>query len=398
MFSIRISSWLVAALLLVTPMIAGCNATGASPEAQECLSQYYVGNFGPAANAIAPLANKTDENYVLNNLRLGSCAIAANDWARAEKAFSQAYEVMNSAGVNSGARGAAAVIINEGMKVWKGEPYERAMCSFYLGVVYYQNLDYNNARACFENALFKLRDYSKDDKEEQYEELESDFIAAQVMLAQCWNKLGREDNADKILERAQRINPSIANRTTFSKAANVLLVVDFGEGPRKVTRYDNSVLAIGPTPEEAGPLPKPKVKVDAKNIGIAGDDTSLLDTLAMAQQRKWQSMDTVRIAKAAIGAGLMTAGAVRTATAEKEGHVWTGLGLMAAGALIKASGDADLRYWENLSRGVYVIPLELKPGVEHNITITLSSGHSKVLKNIYAPNQGDSLVYTRILR
>lgn len=378
--------------------LTGCNATGASPEAQECLSNFYAGNFVAAQKAIEPLSSKTDENYVLNNLRLGSCAIAANDWATAERAFSQAYEVMNSAGVNSGARGAAAVIINEGLKVWKGEPYERAMCSFYLGVVYYQNLDYNNARACFENALFKLRDYSKDDKEEEYDELESDFVGAQVMLAQCWNKLNRPDKANDIMANAHRINGSVVNRTAFSNKANVLLVVDFGEGPRKVTQYDNSVLKIGPTPEEAGPLPKPKVKVGTKTIGIAGDDTPLYDTLAMAQQRKWQSIDTIRIAKAAVGAGLMTAGAVRTATADKEGHVWTGLGLMAAGALIKASGDADLRFWENLSRGLYVIPLELKPGSTNNITITLSTGQTRLLKGIYAPNKGDALIYTRILR
>jgi hypothetical protein len=58
--------------------------------------------------------------------------------------------VINAGGVNSGGRAVAAVWINEKLKIWKGEPYERAMASFYLGLVYYIRHDYGNARAAFE--------------------------------------------------------------------------------------------------------------------------------------------------------------------------------------------------------------------------------------------------------
>ena len=47
----------------------------------------------------------------------------------------------------------AAAVLAEKLKVWKGEPFERAMVNFYLGLIYYIQQDYGNARAAFENAL-----------------------------------------------------------------------------------------------------------------------------------------------------------------------------------------------------------------------------------------------------
>ena len=45
-----------------------------------------------------------------------------------------------------------AAIINEKMKVWKGEPFEKAMVNYYLGLVYYMRHDYENARAAYQSA------------------------------------------------------------------------------------------------------------------------------------------------------------------------------------------------------------------------------------------------------
>ena len=59
---------------------------------------------GSALQRLGPLSGKTDENFVLNNLRLGSAALAAYDLDTAESAFLRAYEVLNSVGVNDGGR------------------------------------------------------------------------------------------------------------------------------------------------------------------------------------------------------------------------------------------------------------------------------------------------------
>src|SRR5207248_11072184 len=121
----------------------------------------------------------------------------------AEAAFLKAYEVINSVGVNEGGRSIGAVLVDEKIKIWKGEPYERAMANFYLGLVYYMRHDYNNARAAFENALFKLRDYGEGgDRKDEYRRVESNFALACVMLGRCHQRLGRHDLARANFQRA----------------------------------------------------------------------------------------------------------------------------------------------------------------------------------------------------
>src|SRR5205807_8051909 len=152
--------------------------------------------FSEAEGRLMPLADKTDENFVLNNCRLGSAALADYDLDEAETAFLKAYEVINSVGVNEGGRSLGAVLVDEKTKIWKGEPYERAMANVYLGLIYYMRHDYNNARAAFENALFKLRDYGEgSDKKDEYRPVESNFALACIMLGRCFQRLGREDLA-----------------------------------------------------------------------------------------------------------------------------------------------------------------------------------------------------------
>src|SRR5689334_13141309 len=108
-------------------LLLGCAATKEERQAKNAVEDYLYGNYARAADKLRPLADRTDENFVLNNARLGSTALAEYDLDTAESAFLNAYEVINSTGTNSGGRGAAAVIINEKMKVWKGEPFEKAM-------------------------------------------------------------------------------------------------------------------------------------------------------------------------------------------------------------------------------------------------------------------------------
>ena len=102
------------------------------------------------------------------------CHAVDGRFGDAEAGFYRAYEVINSMGVNAGGRSLGAVLVDEKIKVWKGEPFERAMANYYLGLVYYMRHEYDNARGAFENALFKLRDFSGDD-DKKGREVESDF-------------------------------------------------------------------------------------------------------------------------------------------------------------------------------------------------------------------------------
>src|SRR3954464_7968108 len=201
-------------LLLAT----GCAATKEERQAKRAVDDYLYGNYDRAASKLKPLADKTDENFVLNNARLGSTTLAEYDLDTAESAFLNAYEVINATGVNSGGRGAAAAIINEKLKVWKGEPFEKAMVNYYLGIVYYMQHDYENARAAFENSLFKLRDYGEGkNKNDEYRSVESDFILGYVMLGKAFQRLGNEEQAHKAFDRAASLNPRLKGLANYRR-------------------------------------------------------------------------------------------------------------------------------------------------------------------------------------
>src|SRR5436190_2934024 len=176
------------ALLLLILLAAGCGPSKQERMVEQGVADYYSGNYEHAREQLRPLAQNTDEDFVLNNVRLGSASLPDYDLDEAEGAFLKAYEVINSVGVNNGGRSLGAVLVDEKMKIWKGEPFERAMANFYLGMIYYIRRDYNNARAAFENALFKLQD-------EKGAMHESQFALGRVMLAKSWQRVGREDMA-----------------------------------------------------------------------------------------------------------------------------------------------------------------------------------------------------------
>jgi tetratricopeptide (TPR) repeat protein len=383
---------MTAALTLLAIVLTGCGPTKQEIRANVGVEAYFAGDFRAAVHKLEPLAEKTDENFVLNNCRLGSAALAEYDLPTAEAAFLRAYEVINSVGVNEGGRSIGAALVDEKIKIWKGEPYERAMVNFYLGLIYYMRHDYNNARAAFENALFKLRDYGEGkNKKDEYRRVESNFALACIMLGRCWQRLGQDDKARPYFERAVSLHgwlaPLADERTNYE--SNVLLVVDFGKGPRKFADFDGSVVGLAPTPAQAGPIPLPSVTVDGRVPSLEGLNRPPVDLLALAQDRRWQSIDTIRTVKSVAGEGLIAAGAIDAANDYHHHHLGTDLALIGAGALLKMSSNPDLRQWEFLPRTVFVIPLKLPPG-RHDITVRFQSipGMSQSWRDLVAPEPG----------
>src|SRR5687768_6214353 len=99
-------------VILMALLICGC-ASEKHPEAQRAVSGYFVGDYARARDVLRPLAAKTDEDYVLNNVRLGSASLVDYDLGEAEAAFYRAYEVINSVNVNDAGRSSAAIFLAE---------------------------------------------------------------------------------------------------------------------------------------------------------------------------------------------------------------------------------------------------------------------------------------------
>ena len=383
-------------ILALLPLAAlGC-ASKAEKIAHAAVMDYSTSNYAGARAKLDKIAEDPDRNFVLNNVRLGSTALAQYDLDAAEKAFLRAYEVQNSVGVNTGGRSLGATLVDEGVRIWKGEPFERAMTNFYLGVVYYMEHDYNNARAAFENAEFKLRDYG-DAKADNYKEVDSNFALGLLMLAKCQQRVGREDDARKTFDRVAKLRPELKGLADFdwNNRSNVLLIVDYGYGPQKETAFDGSIVGFGPKPQQAGPIPSPAVTVDGRPMGLGGLAVPPVDLLALAQDRKWQSIDTIRVVKSAVGTGLMAGGLYEGTRHGGSGEL--ALGLFAAGLLMKATSQGDVRQWEMLPRTVFVLPLHVPPGT-HEITVSFPAvpGLSQTWRNLPVPAEGESTYYFRM--
>jgi tetratricopeptide (TPR) repeat protein len=390
-----ICDFVLVALMLLG--IGGCTAEK-HPEAQRGVNDYFVGDYRRARDVFRPFAGKTDEDYVLNNVRLGSASLVDYDLGEAEAAFYRAYEVINSVNVNDAGRSSAAVLLAEKLKVWKGEPFERAMTNFYLGVIYYINQDYSNARAAFENALFKLRDYGENGtKGDQYKELESNFSIAYIMLGKCWLKLGNEEKARDMFARVASLRSDLKNLVDWDRMqrGNVLLIVDYGKGPQKVLEYDNSNVTFAPHPTQVGPVPQPTLRVNGQVVHVNGVGPAPVDLLAMAQDRRWQSIDTIRVFKSVVGTGLMAVGAYQGTKEHPDGG--SAAAFLIAGALLKATATGDVRHWEMLPRSVFIVPLILPPG-KHNVAVTFNDGSGQTWRGIIAPEQGEAAYYIRASR
>jgi tetratricopeptide (TPR) repeat protein len=396
----RLRSWSFFFWLLASGfwlLLPGCAASKVERQADMAVQDYLAGDYDRARKRLEPLAQKTDENYVLNNVRLGSTALAQYDLDAAEAAFLRAYEVLNSAGVNDPGRQAGAVWIDEKIRIWRGEPYERAMVNFYLGLVYYMRHDYGNARAAFENALFKLRDYGEGkEKADQYRNVESNFALAYLMLGRTWQKLGDEANARREFERAVELRKFLAPSADFDRnaRANLLLVVDYGYGPQKMKNFDGAIVGFGPLPEQEGPVPAPHVVIDGRPYDLQGADSPGVDLLALAQDRKWQSLDTIRTLKSAIGTGLLGVGTYQVAAGEHNKTQGVGLGLIAAGLLLKATSQADVRQWEMVPRSTFVLPLEVAPGT-HDVIVEFPGSH-QTWRGLVVPAKGEATYYFRM--
>ncbi len=395
------------ALMLTALLVAagGCTPMRNAQEIAEARALYQAGRYDLAQDILRPLARETNEDFVLNNLRLGSTYIADHKDARAEAAFLRAYEVINSYGTQGGGRSIGAVLVDEKIKIWKGEPFERAMANFYLGLLYYQQRDYANARGAFENALFKLRDYGADD--EQAEEVESNFALASIMLGRTWLMLGREELAQANFQRARDTAGRHLDQLASTQAhagTNVLLVVDYGYGPVKVTEFDGSIVSFSPTPAMEGPIPPPRVLVNGQVYPLEGLAVPPVDLLAVAQDRRWQSIDTIRFGKSAVGTGLIGAGAIMGARgagnegARQRTDLAVAAALIGSGLLLKATSQADTRTWEMLPRTTYLLPLRLPPG-RHDVTVQFpGDGPHRTIRNLVAPAEKDATYYIRMQR
>ncbi|HMN95177.1 MAG TPA: hypothetical protein PKC43_02320 [Phycisphaerales bacterium] len=374
-----------AGLGLVLAALVGAAFGCAAPRPAAAAKVYYAYDFPAAREILRGPAAVNSDNVLLDNVRLGMAAMADGNDNEAERAFVRAFDLLSTAGLNAD-RTTAAVLFYEGVRIWKGEPFEQALAYYWTAAHYATRGAWDNARAAAANSIFRLTDFGRDmsprelveraaedDRylEEGYTAVETDFALGYLMQAVA-SDLSGASGAGELFDAAQRLAPKLAPVIAVlrARAYDTLLLIDYGRGPRKVALGpDQAIVEFFPVDRTFGPL---QLHVNGRPSGTFAP---ACDVNRMARDHRWNNLEDVRRAKSLMGTGLLVGGLATAVIGADHGSgaaVGVGLGLIALGALMKASAQGDTRYNDFAPEQIFVVPLAL--GTPSTISMHVGSG------------------------
>jgi tetratricopeptide (TPR) repeat protein len=366
-------------------------------------------------------AKKPDRNYALDRMRLGLTTLADGYAPEIHSAWDQVYQILRKASLNKN-MAVASIVLNEDLKIWKGEPFEQALAYHYVGLHYAMLGSWDNARTAYVNALFPLKAVikgrhstvdvlaaSRGQDESFFDRVtdeKTDFALGYLMAGIAAQQMGlatgdgeRHDEAARQFQEAAALNPHLRQVIAgFDPGLyNTVLVVDYGRGPQKIaTGPDRAIASF-----------RPVAYSDGRRLVIEADGQSAsypwaCDVNTMAQDHMWNNLQDMRIAKSYLGTGLLLAGGATTMIGAHYGSqeaVIAGLAAMAVGAVAKAGAHADTRYCELMPQRIYVAPLKVAgPGATVTLQVEGAPQSRIVLTGLNPPVGPDGqLLYVRMV-
>ena len=366
--------------------------------------------------------NRRDREFLLDRMQLGVLTLADGHAKSAQGVFEEVYEVLRTQGVNAD-KTVASVVINEDVKLWKGEPFEQALALAYYGLQQGSLGQWDNVRAAAGNSLFQLRDFGNNKQGERIDTLEiaqraieyeqkqagkpsdgkdyfntgyavreSNFTLGYILHGLASQALGRGDEARDFFNVAAQVDQNVRPLVDALKTGqyNTVLVVSHGLGPAKIAYGpDNALAKFQPRyPSDRDPL---IVRAGGSNAAFP----VVCDVNAMATDHMWNNLEDVRHAKSVVGTGLLAAGAITTAVGidrKNNTAALVGIGLMAAGALAKAGAHADTRYCNVLPQRLYVVPINIpEPNSIVEVQVQGRAGSRMALAGLSPPPRGQTL-------
>jgi len=395
---------------------------------QNLISATEVGRYGGARVALQENLDQdtSDRNYILGRLRLLILTLADGQPQAAEVVVGETFRLLSTQGINSD-RTVSSAVINESVKIWKGEPFEQAFGYSYISIQKAMLGEWDNARAAANNSLFLLKDFSDNERADTrpartsgaqlrgrrtgdvsrrptaassrsmngrepavgatYAAIESNFGLGHLLAAIAARALGRDDEATEHLNAAAAINPS-ARPVALALAENnynTVFVIDVGPGPAKVTYGPDNSLARFEPRQYSSPQ-----TVTAQVISPAGTSSTsapvgyspITDVNQMAASATWNNLENFRSVKSLLGTALVGGGAGVAVASDDDEARMAGLIGLGLGLLLKASSSADTRYCEFLPQSVYIVPVMIPSA---GSLVTLSAGASQVTLTDLAP-------------
>ncbi|NQT92563.1 MAG: PDZ domain-containing protein [Lentisphaerae bacterium] len=156
---------------------------------------FFRGEYLEAANLFRELSLEFSVSQPLYLCELGTCHLVAGEHELAIESLTRAAEMNEGFFDARSERAAAGLFGSEKKKLFKGDPYERATLGLFLGLLFLQKNDVDNALACFKNGIL----CDSDVRSELYK---SDFALLQALEAKCYKLRGQESMYEQSARQA----------------------------------------------------------------------------------------------------------------------------------------------------------------------------------------------------
>lgn len=385
-------------LLALALLTWGC----AAPLQRDVALRAGAGDYGRARLALAGQSApaQDDRDALLRRARLLVLTLADGHPRAAEETANRAFNMLTTQGLNID-REAASVVLHEGVRIWKGEPFEQAMMYHYIALQKAMLAEWDNARAASIACLYLLRDFEEQERAVSrrssgttppedaggFLPARADFAPAYLVAGIASRALGRVEESGAFLDEAARLSPSLrAVCDTIKQGAfNTVFIIDQGEGPVKVSGNDGASVDF---------VPRSRGTVAALRVA-AGDSPApsgiAVDVNALASRYLWNKLEGVRRFKSGMGDAMIVGGVGVAAASNDRDTRNAALGVALAGLLLKASATADLRHLEFLPRSVHAAAVTVNaPGV----TVTVgdqNSARGMVLTDLAPPERAGDI-------
>jgi len=293
--------------------------------------------------------------------------------------FQEAGAVMND-WATSGGETFAAIVGSESSKTWKGDPYEKAMNAYYLGLLYLFRGEPDDARAAFRSGL--LADAETNDERFRADMALHSWLAGRMSL-----EMGLADDARAYFDQARSARTFARSHGARGRSqprvledpdgGNVVFLVDTGLGPEKVPGGPQGELAVF----VSRPTPDVRARIYAGDR-LLGETEILLDVDYQARTRGGTEMEGIREGKAVLKTGSQISGAVLLNEGlRRGGDNGRNMAIVGGGLLLLSlfvSTEVDVRHWEILPSTVQVLTADLPPG-EHGLRVEFLDAGGRVL-------------------
>lgn len=375
--------------------------------ADQARQEFYCGQYSQVATLVEPLCQEQTTSQPLYLCELGAGYLACNDKQNAKKYLLDAYTSIEGFFDPASEKKAISFWGAEAEKVYKGEPYEQASLSLFVGLLLLEEGDVDNALSCFKSGQLA-------DSDVENEQFQSDYGLLQLLEAKCFQMRGEQAEYDQFTKkavdsfasthpllhskRAEIVAENLKSNTSEQEKAEILeikvmeaqekLVSDCRSYYGPLMQPYNTLLLIwtGRSPEirRTGQYGEGRVLVKNPPIEthyeVQVDDSSWHDVICgfanisyQATTRGGREMDNVLADQAAFKRSSHEVGKSLIDMADDVSDPYAALALLGAGLFSEGLSaatnvKADIRCWKTLPDEIAVVPLQLAAGM-HQISV-----------------------------